>query len=155
MIEDFSIPGHRLKDELAARLQRCFVERFAPESLPKITPPLWGKKFESARQLDSAYLKSDLFQSRRRVLCLVGRPLPKSAKKHLRSIYMCKTQDIADFLCNMHWSVNCDFYLFDSSFSWFVAALNERIYQMDDEGAFTLLSYEEAETGLSSSRRYE
>ena len=68
---------------------------------------------------------------------------------------MCKTQDIADFLCNMHWSVNCDFYLFDSSFSWFVAALNERIYQMDDEGAFTLLSYEEAETGLSSSRRYE
>jgi hypothetical protein len=150
VLEDLRIPGRRLNRDLADRLQRCFVQRFAPEVLPRLSPPLWGEKFENAELVDCVYLKTAAFQRYKHVLCLVGRLLRKPAKKYQRDIFMCRTKEIADFLCSLHWGVGCDFYIFDANYRWFIAALEERIYQMNEDGIYKLLYYSEPDANLSS-----
>jgi hypothetical protein len=136
---EVEIPGHRLKQDTADRVQRAFVERFAPEGLPRLTPPLWGKAFQDADVVDSSYLRTPAFLRHKHVLCMTGRPLPKPAKKYQRAVYMCRSAALAEALSHVHWSVNCDFYVFDRSCEWLVAALTERLHQMDDSGQYKLL----------------
>jgi hypothetical protein len=142
-INDVKMPGRQLGLPLAAKLQRCFVERFAPEMLPRLSPPYWGTAFERAALVSSNWLRGSEFAQRGRVLCLVGRRPAKPAPKFARAVYLCTAIDVADTLTSLHWSVHCDFYLFDRTFRWFVAALEERIFQMDDQGEYKLLAFSE------------
>ena len=136
---EVQIPGHRLRQDIADRIQRAFVERFAPEGLPRLAPPLWGKAFQDAEVVDSTYLRTPAFLRHKRVLCLVGRALPKPARKYQCPVHMCRSAALAETLSQLHWSVNCDFYVFDRSCEWFVAALTERLEQMDEAGQYKLL----------------
>ncbi len=140
-INDAKVPGLLLSSELAVPLQRRFVEHFVPEFLPRVAPPFWGVAFESADIVSKDYLWEDEFLSRKKVFCLVSRQPPKPVSKQERAIYLCSPIDIANMLSSLHWSVHCDFYIFDESFEWFVAALEERIYQMDEQGDYPLLVY--------------
>ena len=133
------IPGRRLRLDIGDRIQRAFVERFAPEVLPRLAPPLWGKAFEDAAVVDSTYLRTSAFLGHERVLCLVGRQLPKPAKKYQCPVYVCRSAALAETLIHLHRSEICDVYIFDRSCDWFVAALTERLEQMDEAGRYKLL----------------
>lgn len=91
----------------------------------------------------SSYLRNPEFLQRRRVLCLVGRERPQPARKGEPAIYLCTAEDIAATLTSLHWCVGTDFYLFDKTGGWFIAALRERLYMMDDHGEYPLLIYRE------------
>lgn len=136
---DVEIPGRLLRQDIADRVHRAFVERFAPEMLPRVAPPLWGKAFEDAEIKDSTYLRTPAFLRHERVLCLVNRALPKPAKKYQRPVYMCRSAALADVLSQLHWSAHGDFYVFDRTCNWYVAALTERIHQGDETGNYKLL----------------
>ena len=136
---DVEIPGRLLRQDIADRVHRAFVERFAPEVLPRVASPLWGKAFEDAEIRDSTYLRTPAFLRHERVLCLVNRALPKPAKKHQRPVYMCRSAALAEALSHLHWTAHGDFYVFDRTCNWFVAALTERIHQGDEIGNYKLL----------------
>ena len=133
------IPGHPLRQDTADRIQRAFVERFAPEGLPRLRPPLWGQAFANADVVDSTYLQTPDFLRHKHVLCIVGHRLPKPAKKYQVPVYMCRSRELAEALTHLHRSEICDIYIFDRSCEWFVAALTERLEQMDDSGRYKLL----------------
>jgi hypothetical protein len=152
---EVTIPGRRLKQNVADRVHRAFVERFAPEGLPRIAPPLWGKAFEHAAIVDSSYLRTPAFLQHRHVLCLVNTALPKPAKKFQRPVYMCRSDALAETLTSLHWRAHGDFYIFDRTCEWFVAALNERIHQMDDAGRYKLLVSDRTALDLSAETKMD
>lgn len=136
---DVEIPGRLLRQDIADRVHRAFVERFAPEVLPRVASPLWGKAFEDAEIRESTYLRTPAFLRHERVLCLANRALPKPAKKYQRPVYMCRSAALAEALSHLHWSAHGDFYVFDRTCNWFVAALTERIHRGDEAGNYKLL----------------
>lgn len=150
---EFELRGRLLPAPLADRLQRCFVERFAPEVLPRLSPPYWGRAFEEARLVDVQALRSPAFLARRPMLCLLGRPAPRPSPKYLRRVLACRPTDLSRTLTSLHWSVRCDFYLFDAGFTWFIAALQERIHQMRDDGGFPLLVHGDPGAGWDDADR--
>lgn len=142
-INDVEMPGRRLAVPLAGKLQRCFVERFVPEMLPRLAPPYWGATLERATKVRSCWLREPAFAQRGPVLCLMSRGLPKPAPRYARAVYLCAAADLAQVLTSIHWSVHCDFYVFDRTLQWFVAVLEERVFQMDEEGEYVVLVHRE------------
>lgn len=124
---------------LSEKVQRQFVEKFCPEQLPRLSTPYWGRIFSKAEQLHSAQLVPDCLGSAKSVLCLSGRPFARPISKHLRPVYLCPRTAVVPFLKSIHWSLGCDLYVFDKTMTWFIAAVEERIFQMSDDGDYVLL----------------
>jgi hypothetical protein len=137
--EDPGTLGRLLPLQVSEKVQRQFVKCFASECLPRISPPYWGRRFSIAEHLHSSTITAALFGSRKHIFCISGRPFSKAQNKSLRPIYLCKPATAVTFLKNVHWSLGCDLYFFDRSYTWFIAAVDERISQMTEKGNFILL----------------
>lgn len=135
-------PGRLVPPATSASVQKGFVETFAPEMLPRLSPPYWGEKFASAALKSSDYLLSNEFQTGGRVLCLVSRTRIGGKMKFLRDIYLVDRRRLADYLTSLGHDAGCDFYVFDRSLEWFVAVIEERLFQMDQDGKFVLLCHQ-------------
>ena len=70
----------------------------------------------------------DIFRIRQEEIALV-----------LLDLGMPEMSGYADTLSHLHWSAHGDFYVFDRTCSWFVAALTERIHRGDEAGNYKLL----------------
>ena len=127
-------PGRKLCQVVAENLQRQFVTTFIPEHLPKLSPPYCGRLFEEADRVSSCFFKSTAFLNGKRVLCMPSRTPVNGKSKFRRDIYISNRKELSLFLLSLKPDTGFDLYIFDRSFAWFIAILEERLFQTDNEG---------------------
>jgi hypothetical protein len=135
------IPGRLLTVEECEAIQKRFVDAFVPEMLPRLSPPYWGAAFEAARACSSDDLTTREFLDGEPVWCMPSSTSTRKGPRFRRDVYVMERSEAATYACSLTPASGHDVYLFDSTFSWFISILEERIFQADEDGKYVVLCY--------------